>query len=113
MTPLRNFAPEALRDIETAADWLADGPGGEPLARRFVHAVTEAGGRVAKRPLLGHRRLELLPDPYRFYAVKGFPYLLVYNTARTSAPVARVVYMGRDLAVLLANLRDTPEASQD
>lgn len=108
MTFLRNFAPQAVRDVEDEADRLADGPGGEPLARRFVAAVAEAAGRVAQRPLLGHRRLELLPDPYRFYAVKGFSYLLVYNTARAGAPVARVAYMGRDLDTLLADLRDPP-----
>jgi hypothetical protein len=49
-----------------------------------------------------------LPDPYRFYAVRGFDYLLVYNTVRTSAPVALVLYMGRDLGPLLADLRDAP-----
>jgi toxin ParE1/3/4 len=106
----RNFAPQAVRDVEDAAEWLADGPGGESLARRFVAAVAEAAGRVAQRPLLGHRRPELLPDPYRFYAVKGFPYLLIYNTARDGAPVARVAFMGRDLDALLADLRDLPQA---
>ena len=58
--------------------------------------------------LLGHRRLELLPEPYRFQAVRGFPYLLVYNTARARAPIARVLYMGRGLGTLLADLRDQP-----
>ena len=105
----RNLAPRAIRDVETAAEWLADSPGGETLARRFVRAVGEATNRVAQRPLLGHRRPELLPDPYRFYAVKGFAYLLVYNTARDGAPVARVLYMGRDLGPLVADLRDAEE----
>lgn len=112
MTPLRNFAPQAVRDVEDAADWLADGPGGEALARRFLAAVAEAAGRVAQRPFLGHRRLELLPDPYRFHAVKGFSYLLIYNSMRTGSPVARVAYMGRDLGTLLADLRDRPEGQE-
>jgi plasmid stabilization system protein ParE len=104
-----NLAPQAIRDVEDAAAWFADGPGGEPLARRFARAVAAAAGRVSQRPLLGHRRLSLLPDPYRFYAVRGFDYVLVYNTARTGAPVARVLYMGRDLGPLLADLRDAPD----
>jgi toxin ParE1/3/4 len=104
-----NLAPQAIRDVEDAAAWFADGPGGELRARRFARAVAAAAGRVSRRPLLGHRRLELLPDPYRFYAVTGFDYLLVYNTARTGAPVARVLYMGRDLGPLLADLRNAPE----
>ena len=107
-----NLAPQAIRDVADAAAWFADGPGGEALARRFARAVSAAAGRVSQRPLLGHRRLELLPDPYRFYAVRGFDYLLVYNTARAGAPVARVVYMGRDLGPLLADLRDLPNADE-
>ena len=108
----RNLAPQAVRDVEAAADWFADSPGGESLARRFVRAVILAADRVARRPFLGHRRLELLPDPYRFYAVTGFDYLLVYNTARDGAPVARVLHMGRDLAPLLADLRAAPGAPE-
>jgi hypothetical protein len=41
--------------------------------------------------------------------VTAFDELLVYNTARTGALVARVLYMGRDLGPLLADLRDPPE----
>jgi plasmid stabilization system protein ParE len=108
-----NLSPQAIRDVEDAAGWFADGPGGEPLARRFARAVGAAANRVSQRPLLGHRRLELLPDPYRFYAVREFDYLLVYNTARPGAPVARVLYMGRDLAPLLADLRGTPGQPED
>ena len=108
MTLPRNLAPQAVRDVEDAADWLADGPGGEPVARRFLAAVAEAAKWVAQHPLLGHYRLELLPEPYRFHAVRGFPYLLIYNTARAGAPIARVLYMGRDLGTLLADLRDQP-----
>ena len=107
----RNFAPRAVRDVEDAADWLAAGPGGVPLARRFLAAVAEAGGRIAQRPQLGHRRPELLPDPFRFYAVKGFPYLLIYNTGRPGAPVARVLHMARDLAPLLADLARDEDSS--
>ena len=109
----RNLAPQAIRDVEDAAAWFADGPGGKPLARRFARAVAAAAGRVSLRPLLGHRRLELLPDPYRFYAVRGFDYLLVYNAARAEAPIARVLYMGRDLGPLLADLRDAPDVPEN
>ena len=67
-------------------------------------AVAKAGARIVHRPQLGHRRPELLPDPLCFYAVNGFPYLLIYNTGRPGAPVARVLHMARDLGLLLADL---------
>ncbi len=77
MNDLRHFAPEAVRDVEDATDWLANSPTGPPLARRFLTAVTEAAARISQRPLIGHRRTDLLPDPFRLRRVSGFPYLLV------------------------------------
>jgi hypothetical protein len=56
----------------------------DALARRFLTAVIEAAERVRQqvRPLMtdnGHQRTDLLPDPFRFRRVTGFPYLLIYN----------------------------------
>jgi toxin ParE1/3/4 len=75
------------------------------LARRFTAAVVEAAGHVVRRPLLGHQRLELLPNPFRFRRVGGFPYLLVYNAVRPTPVILRVRHMARDLDPLLADLR--------
>jgi hypothetical protein len=50
VTRLRSFAPQAVRDVEDAADWLADGPGGVPLARKFLVGVVDAADLVARRP---------------------------------------------------------------
>ena len=104
MTGPRHFAPQAVRDIEAAADWLADSPGGSPIVRRFLAAVIDAAGWVSQRPLLGHRRLDLLPDPFRFHRIRGFPYLLIYNAARPEPVILRVLHMARDLGPLLADL---------
>lgn len=41
--------------------------------------------------------------------MKGFDYLLVYNAEHPGRLVLRVVHMARDLAPLLADLRDTAE----
>jgi plasmid stabilization system protein ParE len=102
------FAPQAIRDVESAIDWLADN-GGPEVARRMALATVEAARRVVQRPLAGHTRPELLPAPFRFRAVRGFPYLLVYDVSRTPARVLRVLHMARDLPPLLADLRDVPE----
>lgn len=75
----RLFAPRALRDLRQAALWIAeDNPNaGEAL----LNAAMQAAERLAERPALGRQRPELLPDPYRFWSLRGFPYLLVYNAA--------------------------------
>jgi toxin ParE1/3/4 len=103
---LRHFAPQAVRDIEEAVDWFAAGPGAEPLARKFATAAAAAARPITRRPLVGHRRLVLLPDPFRFHRVQGFPYLLVYNAERPMPQVLRVLHMARDLGPLLTELVD-------
>jgi plasmid stabilization system protein ParE len=109
----KNLSPRALHDIDRAVDDIAASAAGPAFADRFAVAVADAADRVARRPLLGHRRLELLPGRFRFSAVKGFSYLLVYDAEHPDRPILRVMHMARDLGPLLADLRDpggTPEA---
>ena len=97
------------RAVVREADWAARSESVEIRGATACRLCSPPRFWTVSRPFRGHRRLELSPDPYRFYAVTGFDELLVYNTARTGAPVARVLYMGRDLGPLLADLRDPPE----
>jgi toxin ParE1/3/4 len=108
----QNLSPQALRDIERAADDIAAGVAGPAFANRFAVAVADAAERAARRPLLGHRRLDLLPGRFRFRAVKGFPYLLVYDAEHPDRLVLRVVHMARDLGPLLADLTGLPGEDQ-
>jgi plasmid stabilization system protein ParE len=108
----KNLSPQALRDIDQAVDDLAASAAGPMVADRFAVAAADAAEWVGRHPLLGHRRLELLPGQFRFWRVKGFDYLLVYNAERPDHPVLRVVYMARDLGPLLADLRQTPEGPE-
>lgn len=100
----QNLSPRALRDIERAADDIAASGAGPAFADCFAVAVADAAERAARRPLLGHRRLDLLPGRFRFRAVKGFPYLLVYNAEHPD----RLIHMARDLGALLADLAELP-----
>jgi plasmid stabilization system protein ParE len=84
-------------------DDIAAGVAGPAFAERFAVAVADAAEQVARRRLLGHRRLALLPPRFRFRAVKGFDYLLVYNAEHPDRLVLRVVHTARDLAPLLGD----------
>ncbi len=106
----KNLSPQALRDIDDAVDDIAASVAGPAFAERFAHAVADTAERAARRPLLGHRRLELLPGRFRFWAVRGFDYLLVYNAEHPDLLVLRVVHMARDLGPLLAGLGEPPDA---
>jgi plasmid stabilization system protein ParE len=105
----RNLSPRALRDIDKAVDDIAASVAGPAFANQFAVAVADAAERVARHPLLGHRRLELLPPRFRFWAVKGFDYLLVYNAEHKDRLVLRVVHMARDLTPLLADIVEMPD----
>jgi plasmid stabilization system protein ParE len=105
----KNLSPQALRDIDDAVDDIAASVAGPAFAERFAVAVADTAERVARRPLLGHRRPELLPGRFRFWAVKGFDYLLVYNAEHPDSVVLRVVHMARDLGPLLAGLAEPPD----
>jgi toxin ParE1/3/4 len=82
-------------------------------SRRMALATVETARRAVERPLTGRIRPELLPAPFRFRAVRGFPYLPVYDSGQRPAKILRVLHMARDLPLLLADLRvppDPPEA---
>jgi plasmid stabilization system protein ParE len=101
---LQHFAPRAARDIEDAADWIADNAGGPDVSRRMVQSTLDAAARIVARPQLGRMRPDLLPDRFRFWAVRGFPYLLVYDATRSPPQAVRVLHMARDLPAALTDL---------
>ncbi len=104
MTPGR-FAPRARRELRQAAEWIAeDNPA---AAEALLQAALRAADRIAARPGLGHVRLELAPARFRFWSLRGFPYILVLDCTRNPPVVARVVHQARDLPTTLADLDDS------
>ena len=98
------FAPRARRELRQAAEWIAeDNP---VTAAALLQAAIRAADMVAGKPALARTMLQLAPDRFRFWSLRGFPYLLVFDTDRTPPIVARVVHQSRDLPVVLANLDD-------
>lgn len=96
------FAPRARRELREAAEWIAEDSPDTAVA--LVRAAVRAADRVASKPALARTILELAPDRFRFWSLRGFPYLLVFDTGRTPPVVARVVHQSRDLPVILADL---------
>lgn len=108
MTWPEQFAPQAVRDVEDAIDWLAEN-GSVQIARRMAMATVDAARRVVGRPLIGRARPDLLPLHFRTWAVPGFPYLLVYDASRSPAQIVRVLHMARDIPPLLEGLSGSTE----
>ncbi len=93
------FAPRAQRELREAAVWIAeDNPA---AADALLTAAMAAARRLHARPKLGHRRLELAPAQYRFWSLRGFPYLLVYDAEAKPPIILRFVHQSCDLPVVL------------
>ncbi len=106
---MRHFAPQAQADLDDAVGWLLDHGAAAGAAERLLTAVQEAAELLAKRPQLGRRRPDLLPDPFRFWSIPRQGLLLVY-VASTSAPrIVRIVSTERELGPLLAGIAE-PES---
>ncbi len=103
---MRHFAPQAQADLDDAVGWLLDHGAAAGAAERLLAAVLEAAEVLAKRPQLGRRRPDLLPDPFRFWSIPREGLLLVYVAAAEAASILRVVSTDRDLGPLLAGIAE-------
>jgi toxin ParE1/3/4 len=70
-------------------------------AEALLAAAMGATRRLQARPKLGRARLELAPERYRFWSLRGFPYLLVYDAEASPPIILRFVHQWRDLPTVL------------
>ena len=99
---LRLFTPRASRELRAAAEWIAeDSP---QTAEAMLVAVLDAAARVTQRPMLARVELKLAPARYRFWSLRGYPYLLVIDSQSEPPVIARFVHQARDLPVILDDL---------
>ncbi len=98
----RLLAPRAQRELRDAVRWIADDNPDAALA--LIAALTRTVIMLEASPPLGRTRPELAPDSYRFWPLRGFPYILVYNAVAKTPVVVRVVHQSRDLLEALSDL---------
>lgn len=98
------FTPRAARELGEALDWIAeDNPA---AAEALLEAALAAARRVSERPMLARVEPDLATPRFRFWSLRGFPYLLVIDADGVPAIVVRVVRQARDLPRLLDDLGD-------
>jgi plasmid stabilization system protein ParE len=102
----RNFSRRAALDLDETVGWLLDQGAAALAAEELLATVLAAGERLAERPLLGRRRPDLLPEPYRFWSIPRWRLLLVYDPETNPATILRVLNTAQDLPPLLWDLRD-------
>ena len=93
------LAPPAQQDLRQAIIRIA---AEQPAAaKRLRDATGTALRRLGANPFLGASRPALAAPHYRFLALRGFPYVMVYTADTTPPRVLRVLHMARDIAALL------------
>ena len=93
----------AERELLDAALWMARDDWA--AAEAFRAAVIGAAELIGRRPGIGVRRPQLASELYRFFSLRGFPYIIVYTTVETPPRIVRVVHGARDLPSVLRDLR--------
>jgi toxin ParE1/3/4 len=100
----RLFAPRALVELVEATVWIAKD---QPAAgERLLEAAIRSAEMLQTRPMLGRVRPGLAPERYRFWSLRGFPYVMIYVLDGDGVIILRVVHTARDLHVILAELED-------
>ena len=79
--------------------WVAED--NAAAADALLAAVMVAARRLQARPKLGRARLDLAPERYRFWSLRGFPYLMVYDAEAEPPIILRFVHQSRDLPAVL------------
>jgi toxin ParE1/3/4 len=98
----RLFAPRARRELLEAVAWIAEQ--NPAAAEGLLAAASRAATMVTAKPNLARVRLTLAPARFRFWSLRGYPYLLVIDTGHDPPVIARVVHQARDLPVVLGDL---------
>ncbi len=96
------FSPRARRELREAAEWITeDSPA---AAEALLRAAIQAADRIASSPGLTRLRLDLATERFRFWSLRGFAYILVFDFSRSPPIVARMVHQSRDLPAILSDL---------
>lgn len=96
------FTPRARRELLQAVAWIAED--NQDAAEALLAAVLRAAELVSAKPALARVRPELAPARFRFWSLRGYPYLLVFDVEHDPPVIARMVHQARDLPVMLSDL---------
>jgi toxin ParE1/3/4 len=93
------LSPRARNDLLAAVRWITkDNPA---ATRALKEAVAATAGRISAPPGIGVARPDLADLPYRFVALPGFPYVIVYNSQRVPPRILRILHGAQDIPEVL------------
>lgn len=71
-------------------------------------AIETTARRLGDNAYLGRIAPSHVPEPYRFWSLPRFGYVLVYDPQAEPVEILRFVHTRRDLPRVLVELRDLP-----
>lgn len=89
--------PEAKADLRAIWEYIADD--NIDAADRVLDQIEEAFNRLADMPGVGHFRLDLLDQRYRFYTV--YSYVIAYRWETRPIEIIAVIHGARNPRVFL------------
>jgi toxin ParE1/3/4 len=98
------FTREALADLRAAVAWIAKD--NLAAAEGLRVAAINAARAIGDHPEIGPVRTDLAPERFRFYVLRGYPYVMVYEAAVRAPRILRVLHGAQDLNDVLAALWD-------
>jgi toxin ParE1/3/4 len=96
------LSPQADRDLSEAVRWITkDNP---DAARAFRRSVARAAKTIGEHRYIGRLRPEIVDAPYGLILLTGFPYVIIYNAARSPPRITRILHGARDLPEILRDI---------
>lgn len=93
------LSKRARDDLTQATRWIArDNP---TAAKAFRSAIARAAEQIADHPKSGTERPDLANPPARFLVVRGFRYVIVYDTDTKPPTILRILHGARELPAAL------------
>jgi len=96
------FAPRARRELLKAVAWIAEES--PDAADGLFRGAIDAAKLIVANPMLARERAELASERFRFWSLRGYPYLLVLDTRYKPPVIVRFVHQARDLPAVLDDL---------
>ncbi len=91
----------ALNDLDEIWSFIA--ADSIEAANRVESAILTACNSLARNPRLGSKRIEITPEPVRFWTVSRFPnFIVVYRPETKPLQVVAILHGRRNLKALLA-----------
>lgn len=92
-----HYAPEALSDLISAAQYLDEKSGSTTAGDRLFEIATQTCDHIARLPSIGKQRDDLEPG-LRSFPLDRFPYLILYRILVEDVEIARILHERMDIA---------------